>query len=91
MLRKNCTVDALLMHIWFFTKFTNIKKTGEKIRNFFPSSKFTKLVNLLVLETQGIQNHQNEFIPTFKLSETWDDETNKQLGLVVVQPTQIYR
>ena len=38
-----------------------------------------------------IQNHQNEFIPTFKLSETWDDETNKQLGLVVVQPTQIYR
>ena len=53
MLRKNCTVDALLMHFSFFTKFTNIKKNGEKLRKFFPISKFTKLVNLLVLETQG--------------------------------------
>ena len=26
-----CTFDALLMHFCFFTKFTNIKKTGEKI------------------------------------------------------------
>jgi hypothetical protein len=53
MLRKNCTVDALLMHFSFFTKFTNIKKMEKKLRKFFPISKFTKLVNLLVLETQG--------------------------------------
>ena len=27
----------------------------KKLRKFFPISKFTKLVNLLVLETQGTQ------------------------------------
>ena len=52
-LHGRCTFDALLMHFSFFTKFTNIKKMEKKLRKFFPISKFTKLVNLLVLETQG--------------------------------------
>ena len=45
--------DALLMLFSFFTTFTNIQKKAKNLRKFFPISKFTKLVNLLVLETQG--------------------------------------
>ena len=45
-----CTFDALLV---FPQNLLTSRKLEKKLRKFFPFSKFTKLVNLLVLETQG--------------------------------------
>ena len=45
------------MHFWctfgFSQNLLTSRKLEKKLRKFFPFSKFTKLVNLLVLETQG--------------------------------------
>ena len=45
------------MHFWctfgFSQKLLTSRKLEKKLRKFFPFSNFTKLVNLLVLETQG--------------------------------------
>ena len=45
-----CTFDALFV---FSQNLLISRKMEKKLRKFFPISKFTKLVNLLVLETQG--------------------------------------
>ena len=57
-----CTFDALLMLFSFFTTFTNIQKKAKNLRKFFPISKFTKLVNLLILETQGYMIERTDWV-----------------------------
>ena len=49
-LHGRCTFDALFV---FSQNLLISRKMEKKLRKFFPISKFTKLVNLLVLETQG--------------------------------------